>query len=247
MTTELSVPRGHGLVRVAHNLRQHITNPRDWGMSAGTDYWAHFGDLTLAPALAQDLVNYGWLEAGTWVQTAGSSADLISSDVVGQTGGARMDDADDAIVSPFIFGDYAHALLAGQFLGYMPTTLTLECYARLGGTSDEQDSGFGFVEAGAAADFNKGELMALVTSDGTNFSLESAAAAAASDSLDDIAAHQFKIEMKAGEAIKWSIDGTPQTNTLALQTTLFPVAFVVTTGTGGSNDPVMSWVHIYYS
>lgn len=121
----------------AQDKRVHITNPRDWGMSAGTDYWASFGDLTLAPALAQDLVNYGWLEAGTWVQLAGSLASLLTSADVGQTGGARMDTADDAIVSPFIFGDYAHGLLAGQFLGYTPTTLNLECYARLGANNDE--------------------------------------------------------------------------------------------------------------
>jgi hypothetical protein len=158
-----------------------------------------------------------------------------------------MDDADDAITSPFIFGDYAHTLMAGQVLGYLPTTLTLECYARFSANNNEEASGFGFVEAGATTAYAKGDLMALITSDGTNFSLESGAAAATSIDLDNTTVHQWKIVMKTGEAITWSIDGTPQTNTLALQTALFPVAFVVTTANGGSNDPVVSWVHLWYS
>lgn len=159
--------------------RVHVTNPRDWGMSAGTDYWASFGDLTLAPALAQDLVNYGWLEAGTWAQLAGSAAGLNDSADAGTTGGANFPAADDSIVSPFIFGDYSHALLAGAFLGYTPTTLNMECYARFAAENDEESSGFGFVEAGATTTFIKGDLMALVTTDGTDFSLENGTAAAA--------------------------------------------------------------------
>ena len=245
MVTELSTPRGHGLVRVAHNLRQHITNPRDWGMSAGTDYWANFGDLTLVPGGGQDLVSYGWLENGTWVTLAGSTADLLDSADAGATGGVHCDTADDAITSPFIFGDYAHGLQAGQFLGYMPTMLNCEMYMRLSANNDEEISGAGFVEGGATAAYAKGDLMALVTSDGTNFSLESGAAAAAG-STDNTNPHLFKIEMRAGVAIRWYIDGTLQTNTLALQTDLFPVAWVVNSGTGGSNDPVVSWVHIWY-
>lgn len=88
--------------------------------------------------------------------------------------------------------------------------------------------------------------MALVASDGTNFSLESAGAAAAG-STDDTAPHKFRIEMQAGQDINWYIDDTLQGNTLALQTDLFPVAFCITTATAGSNDPVVTWVHIWYS
>ena len=48
-------------------------------MSAATDYWANFGDLSLVPADSQDLVNYGWVESGTWATLAGSDGDLLSS------------------------------------------------------------------------------------------------------------------------------------------------------------------------
>ncbi len=226
--------------------RVHITNPRDWGMAAGTDYWASFGDLTLAPALAQDLVNYGWLEAGTWAQLAGSAAGLNDSSDAGTTGGANFPAADDSIVSPFIFGDYSHALLAGAFLGYTPTTLNMECYARFAAENDEESSGFGFVEAGATTTFIKGDLMALITTDGTDFSLESGAAAAAG-STDNTTPHRFRIEAISGDTINWYIDDTKQSNSLAIQADLWPVAFCITTATGGSNDPVVAWVHIWYS
>lgn len=226
--------------------RVHITNPRDWGMSAGTDYWASFGDLTLAPAAAQDLVKYGWLEAGTWAQLAGSAAGLIDSSDVGTTGGANFPAADDSIVSPFIFGDQSHALLAGAFLGYTPTTLNMECYARFAAANDEESSGFGFVEAGATTTFIKGDLMAIVAIDGTDFSLESGVAAAAG-STKNTTAHRFRIEAKSGSAINWYIDDTLQANTLAVQANLWPVAFCITTATGGNNDPVVAWVHVWYS
>ena len=180
MTTELSPPKGHGLVRVAHNLRVHATRPQDWGSAVATDYWANFGDLTLVPSDSTDLDLNGWVETGTWVHLAGSAASFLDSTDVGVTGGAHIDTAGDAIRSPFIFGDYAHGLLAGQILGHFPTRLNMECYARFNADGgDDEDTGFGFVEAGAATPFVKAGLMALITSDGTNFSLESGAAAAA--------------------------------------------------------------------
>ena len=88
--------------------------------------------------------------------------------------------------------------------------------------------------------------MALVTSDGTDFSLESGAAAAAG-STDNTTAHRFRIEAISGDTINWYIDDTKQTNSLAIQANLWPVAFCITTATGGSNDPVVAWVHIWYS
>ena len=246
MTTELSVPKGHGIVRVAHNLRHHVTRAQDWGQSAGTDYWGHFGDLTVIETGGTDLDQYGWL-TNAFSHLAGSGASHLSSSDVGTTGGINFDTAGDYLISPFIFGDYAHALQAGQFLGRFPTRLYMEAYARFAANNDEEATGFGFVEAGTDDNaIAKGDWMAGITSDGTNFSLESGAAAAASDGLDSTTTHQWRIQMDVGAAIKWYIDGTQQTNTLALQTDLAPYAWAASTVGGGDNDPVIAWVHIWY-
>jgi hypothetical protein len=247
MTTELSKPKGHGIVRVAHNLRVHAYRPQDWGAFPATDYWANWGDLTFADAAASDLVANGWLTSG-FSHLASSGADFISSSDVGTTGGLNFDAVSDYMISPFIFGDYAHALLAGQILGYMPTELNMECYARFAANNDEEETGFGLLEAGTDANaLVKADLMAFVTSDGTNFSLESGAAAAASDGLDSTTPHQFKVTL-SGTTAKWWIDGTLQTNTLAIQNDLWPCAWGAgTKAATGANDPVINWVHIWYS
>lgn len=244
MATELSTPRGHGVVRVAHNLRHHVFNPKNWGAEPGTDFWANWGDLTMADAAASDLVANGWLTSG-FSHLAGSAADFISSTDLGSSGGLYLDAHSDYIISPFIFGDYAHALLAGQILGYMPTSLNMECYARFVANNDEEETGFGFLEAGVDANaLVKADLMAYITSDGTNFSLESGAAADAG-STDNTTAHQWKIQCK-GTTAEWWIDGTSQ-GTIALQNDLWPVAWGAgTKASSGANDPVVSWVHIWY-
>lgn len=244
MATELSRPRGHGIVRVSHNLRVHAYRPQDWGAFPATDYWANWGDLTFADAAASDLVANGWLTSG-FSQLASSGADFISSSDVGTTGGLNFDTASDYIISPFIFGDYAHALLAGQILGYMPTALNMECYARFAANNDEEETGFGFLEAGVDANaLVKADLMAYITSDGTNFSLESAAAADAG-STDNTNPHQWKIQC-TGTTAEWFIDGTSQ-GTIALQNDLWPVAWGAgTKAITGANDPVINWVHLWY-
>lgn len=229
----------------APNRRVHVLRPQDWGAAAGTDYWANFGDLTLVSGDSSDLDLYGWVKAGTFVHLAGSGADLLSPGAgAGTTGGAHIDVAGDAIRSPFIFGDYAHAKMVEGLLGHVPTILNMECYARFNADGgDDEDTGFGFVEAGAATPFVKAGLMAFITSDGTNFSLESGAAADAG-SADDQDPHLWKIQFTSS-AVEWFIDGTSQ-GTLALQANLFPIAWGASVGAGGTGDPVISWVHIWY-
>ena len=228
--------------------RVHIATPQEWGTGCGTDYWANFGNLDLIPTGPEDLEDHGWI-ASAWSHLAGTGADLMDSADVGTTGGLNFATASDYIISPFIFGDYAHARMAQDLLGYLPTTLNMECYARFAANNDEEETGFGFVIAGT--DDNalvKADLEAFVASDGTDFSLESASAAATSISNDNTTAHVFKIVMAKGAAIDWYIDDTIQTNTLALVEDVFPVAFAAgTKASTGANDPVVSWVHIWYS
>lgn len=224
--------------------RVHALHPHDWAAAAATDYWANFGSVVGIPADAiGDPDLYGWLTTG-YSHAVGSGADFMSSSDVGTTGGINLDAAGDYIVSPFIFGDYAHQQLVAGLLGYSPSKLNMECYARFAANNDEEETGFGFVEAGSAQPFVKAGLMALITSDGTNFSLESGAAADAG-STDNTTPHLFKIQVRSS-AVEWWIDGTSQ-GTLALQTDLWPVAWGASTKAAtGANDPVVSWVHIWY-
>ena len=229
----------------ASDRRVHITNPRDWATSGATDFWCNFSDPNLIPAGSFALENYGWVESGAWTTLVGVDGDLLSSSDTGITGGANLGTGGDGITSPYIFGDYAHGTMAGAFLGYDPTTLNFECYARFAANFDEESSGFGFSEESAAEPAVKAGHMAFITTDGTNFSLESGAAEAVSDGLDNTAAHVWRVTLTAGGAVTWAIDGVEQTNTLALQTDLFPVAWGAACQT--LNDPVINWVHIWYS
>ncbi len=239
------------LIVPGRTQRVHAARPQDWGSMAATDYWANFGDLTLVPADSSDLDSYGWVEAGTWVHLAGSGADFLSESPIadaGTPGGLHVDDAGDAIRSPFIFGDYAHGVMASRLLGYMPTSLNMECYARFNADpGDDEDTGFGFVEAGAATPFVKAGLMALITSDGTNYSLESGVTADAGSAAGGATQlpHLWRMQF-TGTTVEWWIDGVSQ-GTLAMQDNLFPIAWGASVGAGGLGDPVISWVHIWYA
>lgn len=245
MTTELSPPKGHGLVRVAHNLRVHALRPQDWGTFPATDYWANWADLTFADAAASDLVANGWFTSG-FGHIAASGADFMSSSDKGTPGGLNFDAISDYCISPAIFGDYSHQLLVGQILGYMPTSLNMECYAYIVAGANEEETGFGLLNAATNADaLVKADTLAFITSDGTNFSLESSAAADAG-AAEDTNPHQFKVTCK-GSTAEWFIDGTSQ-GSIALVDDKWPARWGAgTKAASGTNDPVISWVHIWYS
>ncbi len=234
------------VTRITTPNRVHVTDPHLWAEGGGTDFWAIFGNAKgIAADAIGDLDLYGWVTSG-YGYLAGIDADFLASGDIGVIGGANFDVVADHLVSPFIFGSYAHGQMAADILGHDPTLLNMECYARFAANADEQDTGFGFVEQAAAVPLVKAGHMAVITSDGTNFSLESGAAAAVSDGLDDTDPHLFKISISA-DNISFSIDDVVQANTLALQADLWPAAWAVgTKDTDGTNDPVISWVHIWY-
>ena len=235
------------ITRTTTPNRVHVTDPHLWAEAGGTDYWANFGNVAgIAADAIGDLDLYGWVTTG-YGYLAGVDGSFLDSSGIGVIGGANFDVVSDHLISPFIFGSYAHGQVAKEILGHDPTTLTMECYARFAANADEEATGFGFSEQAAAVPQVKAGHMAFITSDGTNFSLESGAAAATSIDLDDTDPHLWKIVFTAGSAITWYIDGVLQTNTLALQTDLFPMAWgAATKATDGTNDPVISWVHIWY-
>ena len=230
-----------GIVR---DKRVHIYRPQDWGEGIGTDFWASWGNILMADTLGLDLVANGWLTSG-FSHTVGSAAGMLDSSDVGVTGGINCDVADDYIVSPFIFGDYAHGKMVEAITGVVPTTISMECYARFSSSgADEQATGFGFVEAGSTGSFAKADANGLVTIGATNFELHTGAAADEGSAKATTAA-LFKVVYTAGSTSEWFIDGTSQ-GTLAIQGNTWPSAFAINTQAAGANDPVVAWTHIWY-
>lgn len=229
----------------APDRRIHVLRPQDWGSSAGTDFWAVFGDLTLVAADPSDLDLYGWL-TNNYLHRANTGAGFLDSSDVGATGGLDFDAAGDFITSPFIFGDYQHARMAEAILGYAPTKLFLECWARFdSNTGDENETGFGFIE-GAGSAITIADQMAYISVGASLFELHSGAAEDAG-AAQDTDPHLWRVELTFGGSAEWFIDGTSQ-GSIAIQANLWPVAFSAgTKASSGANDVVVAWTHIGYA
>ena len=243
MTTELSIPKGHGLVRVAHNLRQHILKGQDWNRSAGTDFWL-LSEAEYAGAAGDDLItNFGWTTT-TIALASPTGGDFLSSDGVGTPNSLLFGDDTDLLQSPTIFGDYTHGLMAGQILGHFPTRLIVEVYAAFTThSSNETRTGFGLTEAGGTSGVAD-DALAWIHTDGSNFTIRSAADSDAGDA-DDASFHQFRIVVSTGttDAIEWFIDGTSQ-GTMDLQENLAPFSFGAYSST--NNRISLAFCHIWY-
>src|SRR3990167_78067 len=246
MATELSVPKGHGLVRVAHNLRRHVAADR-WQSEPGTDYWViaqHDDALTASGATnISGLDSYGWTTTTLVVSTM-TGGDFLDSTDVGTPNAVVFGADTDLLQSPTIFGDYSHGLMAGQFLGYYPTRLVVEVYAAFTTHSaNETRTGFGLTEAGGTSG-TAADAMAWIHTDGTSFTLRSAADSDAG-SADNATFHQFRIVCTVGQtdAIEWFIDGTSQ-GKMDVQAALWPCSFGAYSST--TNRISLAWCHIYY-
>ena len=245
MTTDLAPPKGHGVVRVSHNLRRHVSRPSLWTREPGTDFWLKPG--VGMPGIAADelLTDYGWTLTSI-TQTAGSLGDLLSSADVETPNIAALDAASDLLLGPLIFGDYASGLLAGQFLGYMPTKLCLELYANFSvATVAETTSGFGFSTGTSLTATNH---IAFIYSDATNFAIRGTPGTGLyvdTGALVDNAYHHWKIVATAGGAVTWYIDGALQ-GQISLVTDLFPTALSASVVAAGTNRVNIAWAHIWY-
>ena len=222
-----------------------------WGSSPGTDFWLFCNNADQIPAggSATELKTHGW-EGEGFSYLAGSGADFLSGSPIadaGTTGGFNFDAANDHLISPFIFGDYAHAVMFKQIMGYLPTTLNLEVFGRFGANPDENASGFGWLEAGGGGGSPAdADLMAFIGLGATNFEIiRGDGTVDASVAVYDTDPHSFKISI-TGAVVTWYIDDVSQ-GTLVVQDNLWPVAFTANTETGGTADPVVSQVHIWYN
>jgi hypothetical protein len=244
MTTELSVPKGHGIVRVAHNLRHHVVKAQDWNRSAGTDFWL-LSEAEYAGAANDDLItNFGWTTT-TIALASPTGADFASSDGVGTPNSLLFGDDTDLLQSPTIFGDYAHVLMAGQFLGRLPTRLIVEVYAAFTTNSgSETRTGFGLTEAGGTSGTANDAMAWIHIPDGANFAIRSGADSD-TGSADDANFHQFRIVVSVGttDKIEWFIDGTSQ-GTMDSQDNLWPCSFGAYTST--NNRISLAFAHLWY-
>lgn len=227
------------------DIVHHVNDPHAWGDVPATQYGATFDETDIAAGQGRDLAADGWEAAGFSILT-GSGAGLLDSGAKGTTGGINFDTAGDYLISPFIFGDYTHGRIAEHFLGYYPTKIVMRVLARFAAGNDEEATGFGFVQDGTDANaLVKADLMAYITVDGTNFSLESSGNADAG-STKNTNQHLFKIVGTFGSTWEWFIDDVSQ-GTLAIVASQMPMAWAAgTKGSGGANDPVISWVCINY-
>ena len=241
------MPGQHDIILPAADGRVHQYDPHHWGCRPATDFWVVFNTSDLAPSGDWDLLSNGWESVG-WSHLAPSGADFLSGTPtadIGTTGGANFDTAGDYLISPFQFGDYSHARMVQELLGYLPTELNLEVYGRFAANPDENASGFGFVEAGGGGSvLADADLMAFIGLGGTKFELiRGDGTVDESVAVYDTDPHLFKIKC-SGTTAEWFIDDVSQ-GTLGLQDDLWPVAFGVSVET--TADPVVSWAHVWYN
>jgi len=228
--------------RVAYP-REHVRTPQEWGFKAGTDFWLVASTNGMITATnAHELVDYGWVTTALGFSTP-TGGDFLDSADPGTPNSILFDASGDLLRCPYLFGDYAHGLMAQQLLKKAPTKLALEVYAAFTvHSANEPTSGFGFVEAGGTP-ATAADHQAFISTNATNFLF---ASGAASDlgAIDDANFHLFKMVLnKTTSLAEWFIDGVSQ-GSMAIQADLAPYAFgahVLTT-----NRLSLAWAHVYY-
>lgn len=224
--------------------RIHVNRAAHWTRTAGTDYWYREQEAGTA---ADDLItNYGWTTTAL-SYTVGSAADLLTSADVGTPTSTDFGAASDLLLSPSIFGDYGHSLIAANILGYTPTTLNFEAYAAFTANgANEVASGFGFSTGSGITATNH---VAFIHSNSTNFAIrgtDGTGALTDAGAAVDTAFHRWKIVATAGGTVEWFIDGTSQ-GTITLKTDMYPTAFSAGIVAAGVNTLSLSWAHVWYA
>jgi hypothetical protein len=198
----------------------------------------------MAAAGGKDLADRGW-GSGGFSHLIPSGADFLGDG--GTTGGFNFDTAGDFLISPYIFGDSGASSLFEDVMLYVPTAMTMEVYGRFAANPDENASGFGFLESGAGfTSPSDADMMAFIGCGATNFELiRGDGTVDAGITVYDTDPHMFAIKFE-GALANWYIDGVDQ-GSIGIQDNLWPTAFCINTESGGTADPCVSWVHIFYS
>jgi hypothetical protein len=222
----------------------NATNRRHVGALAwnepATDFWFNAANsvagLSAATAVGA-LQSSGWVSSTSPAFSNAATGDLISA-ADDTPAHFLMDTSGDKFYSPIIFGDYAHALLAGQFLGYTPTKLNARFYAAFTVASASETASFIGFTGGATA-------VSAIISNATNFLGYNSSASSTLLAVDN-AWHLWDITLDSGgtPSLAYAIDGVAYATTAVVQD-LFPCAFGMLTTT--TNRIGWSWAHIWYS
>ncbi len=217
--------------------RRHV-GALDWNQPA-TDFWFNAANsvagLSAATAVGA-LQSSGWVSNTSPAFSNAATGDFLSA--ADDTPAAfLMDTSGDKFYSPIIFGDYAHGLLAAQFLGYMPTRLRARIYAAFTVASANEATGLLGFTGGATA-------VAAIVSNATNF-LGTNATNTSTLLLVDNLYHTWDITIDGSgtPSIGYTVDGVAYATTVVAQD-LFPCAFGMVTTT--TNRQALSWAHIWY-
>lgn len=234
-TYEFAPPKGHGIVRVARNLRHHVP-AHFWGTQPGTDWWYSAGNLDAPVTGAADVA--GGLSGWGWTTTSLVHTNLVTADFWSSSDDTPphvlANASGDLLASPAIFGSYSQRLLAAQFLGYLPTKLVLEFYGAFTvASADEAATYMGF--------HNGSAITAAVYSNATNFLLSNGSTTLTGPAVDN-AFHQWRITTTAGGTHEFWVDGTSY-GTLAITADVWPAALIVAAST--TNRFALAWAHIW--
>ncbi len=217
--------------------RRHV-GALAWNEPA-TDFWFNAANsvagLSAATAVGA-LQSSGWVSNTSPAFSNTATGDLISS--ADDTPAAfLMDTSGDKFYSPIIFGNYDHALLAGQFLGYTPTRLRARFRAAFTVASANEAASFIGFTGGST-------IVAGILSNATNFLGNNSANSSTLIAVDNVY-HLWDIVLDSSgtPSISYSVDGVAFASTVVVQD-LFPCAFGMITST--TNRIAWSWAHLNY-
>jgi len=242
--------------------RKHVQGAR-WATDIGTDYWMQpallMGTAGGTEDAAYRLIDNGWtLEAEHGVAGAGSELfGGVKTAGIPATPGTPphiyLNTSGDLIVSPPVFGSYEHAWAAAQMVGKenLPNQLVMDVRAAfIDGSTDEEESGFGFFEdATTTTTATEALQLAFISCNATNFQLATNASTTLMDNsiaVIDNAWHTWRIVLDFDTAgvirARWFIDKV-------LQGAIVPTTAEAPYAWGAhvlTNDLRIGIVHIFY-